>query len=238
MGKEKNPKNFEPFKPILDRIFQFGITGWRDMEPIREEFATGKYDGYVVIDATLLRTCPEEVLRQVCGSIGITFSERMVSGWSKGTGDKFRGAIEPGLNMAITRAVNSKRVEPPSEDPIAVAQLPPQYRRYIMEFALPSYMRFLTDKHIVRPQTATDIEKYLNTSVGTKGEKLVDKDPVFAYALIASSTLAAAVKTDLLGRIREKSGNEKFNDVFDGIDMLAVATGVPFNLVTRKAGRG
>ncbi len=209
--------NVSAFQPFLDRIFSASCTGWRHTETIAQ-----KIEGhdYVVVDASVLRTHPEDILQELTQFLDIDYVPTMAKGWQKANRQHFdTSAFEPGFLSAFARARGSDAIEPPRESPIISAAFPPQFADHLKETAFPTYIGLLSDEKAVRPHGKEALNTLFDTAIG--GAALRDIDPVFAYSMVITDmNLAKDDKSAMLAEIRTKYAKD-FGDVFDRIDEIA-----------------
>ena len=209
----KNQDDLKAFGPVLDILFAFRNAGW---ESIDEHLPM--MDAPIVVDTTILRARPKEVLEQLTALLGIAYDSHMVDGWSQSNGNKFdRGHGKTGHSVFIGKALESNKLNLPQEHPISAGNFPPQFRDYILETAMPVYLSVLSHTRLIGPVVSSDLQELLDTEV-EEGTALEDRDPVFAYALISTTpVISDDIRDTLLGRIREDHGHI-YGDAFNAID--------------------
>ncbi len=130
---------------------------------------------YIILDSTIFRLFPLEVLKQLCSNTSIEFSQNMLA-WKN---DNFK--IDLGSQQSeyqkiwYTRAQNSKNIEPPSESLKDTLQLPKHIRKYIEYIDLPIYKELLHDDNLIKPaHFLSKLEKII-----VNGKSISCIDPIF-----------------------------------------------------------
>ncbi len=202
------------YAPILEAMFAFRNAGWESLVEHMEHMEKIP----VVLDTTVLRADPENVLAVLCEDLEITFSPSMVSGWTLGNEGNFdRGHRKHGGSPFIDKAVHSTGLNLPKERPISLDQFPERFRGYLLDIALPAYMEMLSNPGFIGPLDEKEILDMLEKEV-EEGVPLVQRDPVFAYALVGASEMDVGDKANLLRKIRIEEG-AFYRPVLDALDV-------------------
>ncbi len=207
--------DIEKFQPILDEIFAFSATGWRNTKYLIDRTDPDKL---FISDNSLLRIQPEHHLAELCEALGIEYSDNMVSGingdnTSHNTAEYFESAFD----KLFERAAKSRSVEPPRENPPFIKGLPQDYDKHLSFFAFPAYFSCLANRNAIRPNEAHEINETCNVEIEDEETNLRDRDPVFIYALVASSQELDTQKIRFSKKMI-RGAYPNFSEEFDAID--------------------
>lgn len=212
---EDDDADIEAFQPILDEIFAFSATGWRNTKYIIDKTDPDKL---FISDNSLLRIQPEQHLRDLCDALDIEYSDNMVSGINgENTNHNTAEYFEAAFDKLFERAAKSKSVEPPRENPPFIKGLPQDYDKHLSFFAFPAYFSCLANGNAIRPNAAHEINETCNVEIEGEETNLRDRDPVFIYALVASSQELDAKKISF-SKEMIRGAYPNFRDEFDAID--------------------
>jgi len=125
--------------------------------------------------------------------------------------------FESAFDKLFERAAKSKSVEPPRENPPFINGLPQDYDKHLSFFAFPTYFSCLANPNAIRPNEAHEINETCNIEIEGEETNLRDRDPVFIYALVASSQELDTQKIRFSKKMI-RSAYSSFSEEFDAID--------------------
>jgi hypothetical protein len=105
-------------------------SGWRDLATFHE-LATARGIPYAVVEVTRLRLRPAMLLPLLCERLGLPFAPEMLS-WPD-LGDTPLGGLDAEQRHWYSRVLTSTGFEPPTEEPPADEDFPPQMRPHVVE---------------------------------------------------------------------------------------------------------
>jgi hypothetical protein len=214
LDMKTNQNDLGHYSEILDEAFSHRNAGWESIQ----EHLNLMDDNYVFVDTTILRADPQRTLKEVTDYLDVEYSESMINGWSKSNKDNFDiGHKKRGSSPFIYKALNSTSLNLPDESPITLSSFPYYFHSYIRDVAIPAYLDLLSDEKRVGVKGEEVISSLLESKV-FESTKLKNRDPVFAYSVIATDkNIEDATKENELVKIRKKFNNQ-FGDIFDSID--------------------
>jgi hypothetical protein len=142
----------------------------------------------IVIDGFLLRAMPRVIMSEVLTRLGVSCDagtiERAVTAWDAGTGHHIRRPDVSGEDAYREKVVTSLGYEPPLEESPPLDGFPEAFQTHIKEAAMPTYLRCLHHPGRLGPRTPQELLPILDEEVN--GVRLVERNPVTAYALMSS----------------------------------------------------
>jgi hypothetical protein len=134
---------------------------------------------YKIVDSTIFRLLPEDVLKTLCDYLEIDFDKKMVV-WND---DIFKIPLgnqqKDYQKLWYTRAQNSRNIEPPKEFVKDTMSLPKHINKYLEKTDLPIYKELLNDKNLIKPDSLlTTLE-----NVVTEGKGMDQIDPTFTKTI-------------------------------------------------------
>ncbi len=178
----------------------FRRTGW---EKLKQHFDIAQQvlgKKCMVVDGFILRANPEKSMINILDKLGIKHTEntirQLVSDWSKESGDKI---IQIGdrtvKNSEFLKAVAATTgYIPPLDQTKTIGDFPEKYQDHIKEIALPIYVDMLKSGNRIGAQNIDELKGLFNTEIG--GIKLIDMNPVSAYALVTALNNRTCSSTD------------------------------------------
>jgi hypothetical protein len=179
------------------------------------ESPKGKGKKLVVVETSLLRLFPEATMKQIADELGLKFNPKMVSGWSKATGEKLIPGLadDPFQHAWYKDAVGSTSFKKPTDKPLPLDQFPDGFRQHMRNIALPVYMDFLCHPHMVGPKTPKELLTALETKVDGK-HSFADINPITAFAMATRLDLTERTEDEEVIRLAIKESlREKFGDI-------------------------
>jgi hypothetical protein len=187
----------------------FHRTGWRSLGEhlvsLDAYIQDHRQKRLMVVDGFLLRAMPQAIMSEILARLGIRqdadMLEKAVSGWSADTGPHIHRPDSSKDDAYRSRVIASTGYEPPLDETPPLRLFPPVLQNYLKDFALPVYLDFLRRPERIGPTTPHASLSVLNKKVD--GIRLAERNPVTAYALVASLDLE---KLDASER-REQAGH-------------------------------
>jgi hypothetical protein len=170
----------------------FDRTSWQSLREHLAKLEIYRHDypwkQLLVVDGFLLRAIPEATMSEVLTRLGIEHDAntitKVVSGWDSDAGSDITRPDCSKDDAYRERVLASTGYEPPLDETPLLSMFPSVLQNHLKDSAMPIYLDLLCWPDRIGPRTPQALLSVLNIEVD--GIRLVERNPVTAYALMAS----------------------------------------------------
>ncbi|MGM5481825.1 MAG: NUDIX hydrolase [Nanobdellota archaeon] len=141
-----------------DTIFSLFDLGWESLEK-QIDYCKKKQIDYKIIDNTDLLLFPETIAKSICNDLKIDYSPNMINWGSKTEELQTSGQGKNYQVIWYDTLKKSNRILEPSEIPLPLDNFPDKIKYYLLETALPIYVRCSNDKMRIRLTSKISIDE-------------------------------------------------------------------------------